>query len=189
MLRCPAANRYSSWLITGSPGVQGVGSGSGRGTGWAQNLNSNHFSKFEQVQQLQPTAAYATDPQWIFYGVGLGDAGENSRQRAYVMTLFSKIDAGGVVFLAGCNVALESGSSLLRDLALIAQRSVKIVAARTAVAWSREGRGSKERMIRLVKGTGGAFESYDLVGFMGARQLDNSELNNIIPSLVVPAAL
>ena len=113
----------------GLPGVQGVGSGSGRDTSWGRNLNHEHFSVFQEAQRLPPSAAY-TNPQWLFYWAGLRGAGTNDKQTEHVMTLFSKIDSGGVVFLAGCNVGDgDEGASLLQDLALIAQRYRRVLDA------------------------------------------------------------
>ena len=172
----------------GTPGVQGVGSGSGRDFRWATNLNADHFSVLQAVQALEPDGHYATTPQCMFYGVGLGGAGENDNQRLYVMRLFSKINPGGVVFLAGCNVGEGAGVSLIRDLALVAQRSIKVIACKKEVAWLIEGSG-QDRVLRLamLEGrTGRAFDPSDLVGFMGARPLVRDELNAIIPSLVAP---
>lgn len=174
----------------GLSGVQGVGSGSGSDTTWGVNLNHEHFTVFEAARQLESGPAYATNPQWIFYWAGLRGAGTNDKQQTHVLKLFSKINAGGVVFLAGCNVGDgDAGSSLLRNLSLIAQRSIAIVAARTKVAWTPEGSGSRNRMIRLVTDSGRAFNSYDLVGFMGERPLTSSERDDVIARLVVPATL
>jgi hypothetical protein len=162
----------------GASGVQGVGSGQSQDYSFGTNLSSAHIKASTAPVTGDPVRGSTAMPMMMVLMKLAADSFTSRAQAGYIAVLSRKIKVGGNLLLAGCSVGSgEDGKNLLKSLGLAVQNSIRVVGSEHETSWTDTtkpviypARYSPHR--RLTPG--------DVIGYMGMRQLGESELQSVL---------
>lgn len=165
----------------GASGVQGVGSGQSHDFSFGTNLSAEYIKASTAKVSGEPIEGATTwgpVPMMAVMMLLAKESFSSSAQSEYIDVIARKIKIGGNLLLAGCSVGSgDEGKNLLKSLGLSLQNSIRVVGSEHETSWTDltqpviyPARYSPYRKLTPS----------DVIGYMGMRQLGDSELQSVL---------